>query len=196
MTEKTVSFFIANGAVNETERDIYEYGVSIAISFTINALVTLSLGFIFSMPVEMLVFFVPFMFHRSLAGGYHANSFGGCVAVSAITISVAMLAINYLTNPIVVPLAVALTVVSLIATFALAPVQHINRVLTSDERIRFRKSSRIFMMIVFIAVTLLLILKFRTYALCVTMGVVLSTVTMVLGYILNLRKVANLNENA
>jgi len=41
LAEKTVSFFVAYGAIDEDDRDIYEYGAMVVISFVVNAVVTL-----------------------------------------------------------------------------------------------------------------------------------------------------------
>ena len=86
LADRIADYFIRNGAAEEENRDIYVYGLIHVFSHSIGLAVAMVVGFSFSIPFEVLVFFIPLTMVRISAGGYHAGTFWRCIAVSVLTI--------------------------------------------------------------------------------------------------------------
>lgn len=172
--ERTISYLIDQGSVSEDERDIYEYGFLLMASLSVNLLVTTAIGLAFRMPLAMLAMFIPFAALRTVSGGYHAESFGGCVVISAVGIAASIAAMRFAPESALHLTATCLSVFTLAVVFILAPVQHSNRPLDSAEINKFRKLSRITVIAAIIVSQIFFITRVPLYGFSISIGITLS----------------------
>jgi accessory gene regulator B len=169
-----VSYLISLGSVAENDRDIYEYGLHLLLSLSANLAVTLLIGVIFGMSVELLFMFLPFIALRTVSGGYHAGSFGRCVAVSAVAVVSAIAAIRFAPESARFPVAAGLSAFTFAIVYFLAPVSHPNRPLDAAEIHRFRRQSRIAVIAAIAASQLLFLTRVPLYGFSISIGIALS----------------------
>jgi accessory gene regulator B len=162
------------GSVSEDEKDICEYGFLLIASLAINLLVTVAIGFAFAIPLEMLAMFIPFAALRAVSGGYHAKSFGGCVAVSAVSIAGAIAAIRFTPETARFLIAVGLSAFTLATVFTLAPLRNINRPFDGAEMRKFRKLSRITVIGAIAVSQVLFLTRVPLYGFSISTGIALS----------------------
>jgi accessory gene regulator B len=171
------------GSVDEENRDIYEYGLRMTASLVGNLAITVALGFIFGAPLELLAMFLPFIALRSVSGGYHAESFAGCVITSAISIAAAIISIKLIPERACFLASIVLSLFVLTVTFAFAPVEHPNRPIDDTEIAKFRKLARIIAMVAVVLTQLLFLLHLPRYGFSVSLGITLSGTATLLSFI-------------
>jgi accessory gene regulator B len=111
---------------------------------------------------------------RAVSGGYHAESFGGCVTVSAVSIAAALATMRFTPESARYLVAVGLSAFTFVTMFFLAPVQHPNRPLDGDEIHKFRKLSRSVVIAAIIVSQVLLLMRVPLYGLSISIGIALS----------------------
>lgn len=129
--------------IKEEELELSEYGLRITIANIINFMIMSTIGLAFGALWEMLLFYAVFVSLRVFCGGYHADSYGKCFCMFALTCTAAMLG-RKMTAVQGVAQALALTITALIQLFCIckwAPMEHRNRPATVEEKSRFRKKS-------------------------------------------------------
>lgn len=75
-------YVIRKGMIEETERNIYEYGFTLTMEVGLFVLVSLFLTLYLHMFVEGVLFFVIFAPLRSYAGGLHLEKYHSCFVLS------------------------------------------------------------------------------------------------------------------
>lgn len=77
-------------SLNEPEQEIIRFGVESAIELGINLLVSILILYKMDMLLEGLIFFSVFIPIRTLAGGYHSDSYLYCLLFSIFTLVTVM----------------------------------------------------------------------------------------------------------
>ena len=75
IAKKLADYVIQKGTIEEEEREIYEYGFSIATEMLLCILVCFSISMTLHTFVEGLLFFAIFIPLRSYAGGLHLSNY-------------------------------------------------------------------------------------------------------------------------
>lgn len=104
IAERLADYIIQKGTIKEEEREIYEYGFSIAIEVLLCVITCFSISMMLHTFVEGILFFVIFIPLRSYAGGLHLSSYWSCFSLSCLTFFIIMLLGKYLTLPIYIAL--------------------------------------------------------------------------------------------
>jgi accessory gene regulator B len=188
IAHKAATFFIDQGAGNKHDREAYEYGIVVAMSFSINVLVAVVLGLAFSIGLELIVFFIPFAIHRGVSGGYHAKTWWGCLLMSGFVIVAAVFLIRTLAQIGLLPISIVFWIFVIVATLLFAPVENPNRPLTNLEKVKFRKYSLLFTPICIFFATVLLFFDVELFSLCITLALVASCFTQLVSVMKILRK--------
>lgn len=129
--------------ITEDELELSEYGLQITMANMINFVIMSTIGFMFGSIWEMLLFYAVFVNLRVYCGGYHADSYGKCFCMFALTCMAAMLGIKAIVLHGVTQ-AVVLATAALVQLFCIykwAPIEHVNRPATPQEKRHFRKKS-------------------------------------------------------
>lgn len=141
-----VDFLIQQGMLDKTDREASVYGLTLLFEKTVTYLLLMGIALFLGKPIEGIVFAVCFVLLRQTTGGFHAETFPGCLAGSALSfyfaveIMVAWLQCHlWISN--------GLLLMAVICVWVWAPVNHPNLLLTKDEIKKNRLWSRCVLLI-------------------------------------------------
>lgn len=177
LTDKLIEMQI----INLEDEDIYFYGFKQGLLLLLNVITIIIIGLLFNMIWESIIFMVSYSTLRVYAGGYHASTPLRCYLFSIVMIVAVLLLIRSI--PWNGFISTVVTVVSGINIFLIAPVEDVNKALDQEENRKFKKRTNI---ILGILIALALFLWFenkREFSTCITMGICLNSIMLVLGKI-------------
>lgn len=145
IAKKLADYVIQKGTIEEEEREIYEYGFSIATEMLLCILVCFSISMTLHTFVEGLLFFAIFIPLRSYAGGLHLSNYWSCFSLSCLTFLIIMMLGKNLEFPIYIALIISFLLE--IVVYNLYPVENINRIVDADEDKQFKKRLKQFLII-------------------------------------------------
>ena len=179
IAKKLADYVIQKGTIEEEEREIYEYGFSIATEMLLCILVCFSISMTLHTFVEGLLFFAIFIPLRSYAGGLHLSNYWSCFSLSCLTFFIIMLLGKYLTLPIYIAL-ITFFVLEIVI-YNLYPVENVNREIDADEDNEFRKRLKQFLIMDGVLGFIFTVLSWSKYMQTFTFTLVMITVTMAIG---------------
>lgn len=148
-----VNFLIRKGALDKEYQETSVYGLTLLVEKVVTYLLLSGLALFMGKLAEGLVFAVCFVCLRQATGGFHAKTFLGCLAGSAVSFFIAVEVLAAWLDRC--PLAVAvLLVLSIFCVVVWAPVNHPNLLLTEEEMKKNRLWSRMILFIETVTVML------------------------------------------
>lgn len=141
-----VDFLIQQDVLDKAYREDSVYGLTLFLEKIVSYLLLMGLAFFLGKPAEGLMFAICFVFLRQSAGGFHAKTFAGCLAGSALSFytAVEMIAVCLQKHTLI---SISLLLMACICVFIWAPVNHPNLLLTEDEIKRNKLWSRSILLI-------------------------------------------------
>lgn len=185
IAKKLADYVIQKGTIEEEEREIYEYGFSIATEMLLCILVCFSISMILHTFIEGILFFVIFIPLRSYAGGLHLNNYWSCFSLSCLTFFIIMMLGKYLEFPIYIALIIFFLLE--IVVYNLYPVENINRIVDADEDKQFKKRLKQFLIMDGTLAIVFAIVGWSKYLQTFMFTLVMIVVTMVVGKCKNKR---------
>lgn len=185
IAKKLADYVIQKGTIEEEEREIYEYGFSIATEMLLCILVCFSISMILHTFIEGILFFVIFIPLRSYAGGLHLNNYWSCFSLSCLTFFIIMMLGKYLEFPIYIALIIFFLLE--IVVYNLYPVENINRIVDADEDKQFKKRLKQFLIMDGTLAIVFAIVGWSKYLQMFMFTLVMIVVTMVVGKCKNKR---------
>lgn len=160
------SFFskviIKEHLIDEKDVAMQEYGFQIMLANLFNFCIVVVIGLVSGEILKALVFYVVFISLRIHSGGFHANSYGCCFLLFGTICAACIFLSNWFlkNNCIFQPFIIACTVNGL-CVYTMAPIPHVNRQISDEEKVLFRKKSWIVLFVWVMAGTILLATEFR-----------------------------------
>ena len=163
MVDRLVVKLIADGAIEEEDKEIYEYGFTQGITMIVNILCTILIGICMNMLAEDIIFMITYIPLRSYAGGFHAKTKFRCFIYSNLLVVLVLGLIKFLAGYTYFMLVAGIIGAGCI--IFLAPVEDQNKPLDEKEvEVYGKKARRMLLLdIVFAG-----ILKFLSFDRCVT----------------------------
>lgn len=143
LSKKIVNWQIEKSILMDEERAVYQYGYEVFLNQILNILIAIVIAVILRAPMPVFVFLVGYIPLRSYCGGYHANTNGGCIIVSALLICLVCQVTKNIRISDAAVLLPASFILSGILIFRFAPVPDRNKPLDELETIRYRSRSRL-----------------------------------------------------
>jgi accessory gene regulator B len=185
LSNKIACFLIRSGSASDEIRDIIVFGAEASLSLIINLIFTLIIGFIIGVPLELLVFIIPFSALRMLSGGFHAKTFLGCVLMSLIVILLVSALIITDIGIAILPLTMLFILVANTIVFLFAPVIHVNHPMDCEAIKQFKKRSRYTVVGCSALCLVLLALNCMEYAYYISIGMLVSSGSTLTAFIYN-----------
>lgn len=190
LSRNIIDVFILNNVISKKEdRDIYAYGMELILSSIINILSVLIISIFFGKFAEAVAFFLAFIPIRTYAGGYHARTHLGCFSLLMAVYSVVLILIFFIPDNLLYASAVGLSLVSVILTAKFAPIEDANKILTKEEKIKYRKISIaiVFTQIIFL-IFFLFILNLKSISLGFSLGQISAALSLMLVKLIKYRR--------
>lgn len=139
LAKSTTHFLVCKGIIEREDEEVYAYGTELLYSAVLNIFLAVIISLITDTLLPTFLFMLPFIIIRQCIGGYHAKTHIGCMAILGTVLIVFFQIVRYLPLKAEMPVAVTLTIVSVILTIAFAPVEHPNKPLSDKDKHRLRK---------------------------------------------------------
>lgn len=126
--------------ISQDEREIYEYGYTLLLEMIVNCLIAIIIAYAMNKISILILFSIFFIPLRSFAGGFHAKSSLSCYVISNSVLVFAYFGDNLLRNKSfdLFMLVVLLLFLGLII-YKISPVDSINKRLTVEEKIKYKR---------------------------------------------------------
>lgn len=185
---KVVKKLVDKSLINDTDEELYVYGLFVLLSHILYFILTITIGFLFNIVLESIIFYIAFQFIRRYAGGIHASSELKCEVATTTSIFICLLCTKLCEmNNIQIPILI-LTMIAAISIFILCPLDTPEKPLTKKEYKYFRKISWIILLLIMLTICIggFFKLEFLLYPCC--MSLILESTLLVLGKIKRLIK--------
>ena len=183
LLDLTLVFIMNNTKLDNDNREIIRYGLEILFIKIVFSMCALLIAFSLHCFRECIVFLIAFSAIRTSAGGYHAKTRIQCFVMSMFMIIINIGAVNLVAHYISLYYYLApLALISVVAIWFLSPVDTENRPLDADEKIRFKKRTRILLCLELVSVIIMEILNLRI----IVSEILLATIFMAVLLIMEL----------
>lgn len=183
VNNKIIRFFINNSIIEEDDKELYEYALSITVSALIHIITIVVLGITFGLVAESIIFYVCFIAIRKFSGGYHAKTAGRCyissVILSVLFLAVLKLLISNINNIIIISI-FAISIFSIGCVCVLSPLDTKNRPLSDKEKSIYGKTARVIALLMFLLFVMFVFLKLYNIALPIGFGIFMSALVLLL----------------
>lgn len=86
ISSKIVEILIKHSLVENEDKELYLYGFFILLSQILYFIIVITIGILFNVIFESIIFYITFQFIRRYAGGYHAKTETRCEILSTLSI--------------------------------------------------------------------------------------------------------------
>ncbi len=131
---------------SDNEKEVYAYSIEVLLSLLINFTFLVIAAYILKKPTELVIFVIFFSGLRAYAGGYHAKSHIECFSISLFIFIISAISNTYLKlyGELILIIGILL---SITVIFLFAPSESENKPLSKKEKIKYKKFSRIIVII-------------------------------------------------
>lgn len=177
-----ITHFLVNQKVIDAEDvRVYAYGMELVLSTAINFVIIIITALYFKCYMELLLFLAPFFIFRQLIGGYHAVTHFRCSLLMIFMLLSYIALLNYIKMFSSTYLVGFLIAVSFLLNYFLAPAEHPNKPLSTDDVLRLRREANIAFLI-FVCIVLFFIAAHRIEsATLISVGLFVSSAVMLIG---------------
>ena len=183
-SDKIIRCFLNQDIIDETQKDVYQYGIIVASQAAITMISMLIIGLIFGLFFENLCFMIVFKILRKFSGGLHSKKFSICFSVSIVLNFLILFVYRFFVlNPcflIIIPI----ELVSSILLLFFSPIKNANKDI-SKNALRIYKYIVAIICVFVMALSIVLVLNRSIYAYFICMAILLDSIFVVLGHIKN-----------
>ena len=161
ISSKIVEILIKHSLVGNEDKELYSYGFFIFLSQILYFIIVTTIGVLFNIILESIIFYIAFHFIRGYAGGYHAKTETRCEILSTLSIlcCIVLIKLSKMYDIRIALLSISLVFAVLI--FILCPLDTPEKPLNDKEYKYFRKISWIILSLIIVAIILSFIFKFN-----------------------------------
>jgi accessory gene regulator B len=168
-SQKVSLFFVANKVIEQEDEQYYRYGLEVLISTSLSIISVIIISIIANRFFETLLYLAGFIPLRTAAGGYHAKTHLRCYLILIVSHLIFLSIIFFLPVAAVMYLAYAAIGLAAVLIFVLAPIDDPNRPFTGDEHLKFKKRSRLALLVYVVAAVAVSFLSVQL-SLCIGLG--------------------------
>lgn len=181
--EKLVNEILSNAeqiyGFNESQKEIVQYGIKGFLEIGSNILLSVLILYLMNMIPEGIVFFLVFIPVRMFSGGYHMDTYIGCLLFSMITLVGILKGAEFLSfSRMVLHVGVFLFVTVI---WKLAPVIHPNRPVSQRERQKISKKLKISLLILLLVYGILGMLEKEHLCQIIFLDFLLIVIMLIIG---------------
>ena len=169
--------------VDESEKEITNFGISMMITTSISLIVAVVIAALFGMLPTGILLLASIIVLRQYAGGYHAKSQRVCVIISCLIYGTCLLFIKHsLMNGVI---QLVLCVAAILVIFFLAPVDNANNELSISEKKHLGKKVRISLSLEVLVFVILLVSENTYWSEIIVVAMIIVATLVLIGFIEN-----------
>lgn len=173
--EQLADVLMENESNSKIDKEIIVYGLSSAIEHGASIITTITLGVLFGLTLESVVFLIALSFIRTYAGGYHCKKAINCYLMSSGVVALVLLIVKYVPREYTFALGMGVLLLAVPFLLKFAPAETPNKPLDEDERKHYRKKMIIHLGIECIAILVLFLLELHSIAFLVCIAVAVTS---------------------
>ena len=188
LSKRLASFFVCRKIIEKEDEEVYEYGLQLLLSTIANGLIALLIAFITGTFLQCILYLTAFVIMRKNAGGYHAQTHFGCCCILAVVISCFIAFLKFAPTDVYIPIALFSIAFSVIIVFLLSPLEHKNKPISSEDKIRLKRKSKIYILTISVIIIMLGMVNFKTAMISIALGICTSSGSIAAAKILKKEK--------
>lgn len=170
-TDAIVNWLISCDAIEEKDKELYNYAVYSLILSLSPLLLAIGFGLGMGCVCQNVLIVIPFMIIRKFSGGYHAKHSWSCLIWSCLLLLLCMILSFHVKCGWGIALATAGAAISLIC---FSPIDNENRVLSQEEHSCYKRMTTVLVTILISVDMLTFLCRLHTYSVCISIGIILS----------------------
>lgn len=163
LAKKLTNYILEKGMITEDMIEVYQYGFLCFLELSASTLCSILIALFLDMIPECLFFFLLFIPMRSFGGGLHMKTYLACFIGSCLILVSTLLAVKYLTIPLIPALVLYLFTAILI--LLIGPVDHPNREVDAQDNRTFIKRTHFTLLVSFLLALFFIYTQNRRYML-------------------------------
>ncbi len=192
LSKHVATWLIRCGAIDEKDRELYEYAVYSLIFLIAPLVIILTFGIMMDRVLESIIIIIPFMCVRKFSGGFHAKHVWVCILCSCSVLFMCVYMVTNIKYIFILNICVVLAVISLII---LSPIDSESRRLDEREVVRYKKVTAVISLVFGGLYCVCLLTDNITYAICIAEGIMLPACLQIPCILLKLRSKGKLGES-
>lgn len=178
ISKSMAHFFVIQNAAKAEYEDVYAYGAEILLSTVINGLIAFTIAILTETVIPSIIFLAVFIILRRTAGGYHADTHIGCMAILIIVHIAFVILIKNISADVSVIYSIGSIIFSPVSVYVFAPVEHPNKPLKTSERDILRRKAVLYVTIIAAVNILCVLFKSIDISVYISSGLYVSTAAM------------------
>lgn len=189
ISSKVVEILIKHSLVENEDKELYLYGFFILLSQILYFIIVITIGVLFNVIFESVIFYITFQFIRKYAGGYHAKTETRCEIFSTLSILACIVAIKLSKTYDFQTVLLLITILSAVCIFIFCPLDTPEKPLSEKEFKYFRKVSWIVLLVISIAIIVSYFFKFNLLFAPCCISLIFESILLVAGKIKKIMKI-------
>lgn len=190
LAEKYAKLLLTQNMIYETDFEIYHYGLFVLLSNVLLLMYCLIVGAIFKIVFCSFLYYLFFFILHKFSGGFHVKTELCCQVITLLSFFLGMMAIKHSTLIKPQPLILVYIICSVLL-IVLSPAETPQKPLTKKECSTFKKLTSLVVLIGILTVVILNVLELYIEANTLVVTVVLQTISVILGKLLNKKLLSN-----
>lgn len=192
LSKHVATWLIRCGAIDEMDRELYEYAVYSLIFLIAPLAIILTFGIMMDRVLESIIIIIPFMCVRKFSGGFHAKHVWVCILCSCSVLFMCVYMVTNIKYIFVLNICVVLAVTSLII---LSPIDSESRKLYEGEIVKYKKVTAAISLVFGGLYCVCLLTDNIIYAICIAEGIMLPACLQIPCILLKLKSKEKLGES-
>lgn len=171
--EVITAWLARHEVVSKDDKELYEYAVYSLLLSIMPVFLIMIMGLLMGKTKESILLILPFMAIRKYSGGFHAKHDWTCLLGSCGLLFLSIYTAAH------IPYSLELCVLTFIAVISLcifSPIDSENRRLTHAEKEKYKKIACSIAIAFFVLFWIFILLNVFNYAVCIAIGLILSSV--------------------
>lgn len=169
--------------ISDDEQELYDYGLFMIISYIVFFLISILFGIVLDIPFSSILFYISFCLVRNFAGGIHANSEIKCNIITTVSILISEILIKVFIDYSLVNISFVMLIISSICLCVIEPISTSQKEISPKEKLHFHKKVIVLTILILIISTISMVLGVYSITIAFSMGLLLSSILLVLGKI-------------
>lgn len=185
LSNRITQNLLKRNVIQYEEKELYDYGLFMIISYTMFFLLSILFGLILNIPCSSILFYIVFCLVRNFAGGIHANSEIKCDVITTISILISEILIKVFIDYNLIWIAFVMLIISSISLCVIKPVSSSQKEISQQEKLYFHKKVIVLTVLAVIVSIISTALSYPSITISLALALSLANVLLVLGKVQN-----------